>query len=315
MCIIAIKPIGKELMDKEIIMTMCESNPDGSGFCYAENGVVIIRKGFMDFESYYEALQNIPDIKNKNVVMHMRITTHGTTSKGNCHPFPLTNNVQKLKATEIKTDVAIIHNGIIKIEDDKKNDLSDTMTYIKEKLYPRYMHDKRFFDKKKARKKIEKEITSKMVIMKSDGTFHIIGNFNENDGYTYSNYSYIKTQYDYNSGYGYYNYGYYGNYGWSDTDIQYNTNAKYERYLSKHGKSHDVEMEIEEQNALPLEIDDFILIDGCRVYADEFDMFIISTGEIYYYDEYFNFTRVSSCAFDKEERLITYMERYYESVF
>ena len=272
MCIIAIKPIGKDLMSKEVIQTMCSNNPHGNGFSYAENGKVVIKKGYMDFESFYVALNEIPNIKDKNVVLHMRITTHGSTSRGNCHPFPLSNRVSHLKATHIKTDVAIIHNGIISsIEEDKKNDLSDTMTYIKNVLYPRYRGNNSFMDNESIREEIKKEINSKMVIMKSDGEYYLIGDFIREGDYIYSNYSFV-------------------NYDYSFNDDDY----------------------IEE--VLQLEYDDFIMIDGVRVYGSDADLYLTEDGVYMQGSSLDDFTKVSNYAFDYRGAIIHFEDRYLQEM-
>lgn len=277
MCIIAIKPIGKDLMDKEIIQTMCTNNPHGNGFSYADNGKVIIKKGYMDFESFYTALNEIPNIKDKNVVLHMRITTHGSTSKGNCHPFPLSNKISYLKATHIKTDIAIIHNGIISsVEADTKNDLSDTMTYIKNVLYPRYRANNSFMDSEEVRKEIKKEINSKMVIMKSNGEYCIIGDFITEGGYIYSNYSYIPYSYNFN-----------------DSDYE-----EEDYYL--------------DDNYVLLEEDDYILLDGVRVYGRDEYLFLTQEGIYIESGTYGEFCKVSSSAYNYRGEEINFKERYIE---
>ena len=233
---------------------MCDNNPHGNGFCYAKNGQVIIQKGYMDFDSYYEALKQIPNIKDINLIGHCRITTHGSTSGGNCHPFPLSNSIKELKAHEIKTNVGIIHNGIIRsVQADEKNDLSDTMTYIKDVLYKKYVKDHNFMDKKEARKEIEKEIGSKMVIMKSNGEYYIIGDFNtDSNGYLFSNYSYIP--YDYHD---------------------------YHDYFEGMGQD---EFDIYEDDYILLDYTDFVLMNGERIYGDEIDFYMARSGEVYMED-------------------------------
>ena len=280
MCIIAIKPIGKDLMNKEIIQTMCTNNPHGNGFSYADNGKVIIKKGYMDFESFYTALNEIPNIKDKNVVLHMRITTHGSTSKGNCHPFPLSNRVSHLKATHIKTDVAIIHNGIISnIEEDKKNDLSDTMTYIKNVLYPRYRANNSFMDSEEIREEIKKEIKSKMVIMKSDDSYYLIGDFITEDGYIYSNYSYINYEYNFDN-------------------FDYNDKWEDDCYL--------------DDDYVLLEDDDYIILDGVKVYGRDEYLFLTQNGVYVESGTHGEFCKVSDNAYSYKGEKINFKDRYME---
>jgi len=60
-------------------------------------------------------------------VFHFRFATHGSTSPGNCHPFPVEGN---LKRQRVRTDVAVALNGIIRDIPIAKKDYSDTMSYI-----------------------------------------------------------------------------------------------------------------------------------------------------------------------------------------
>lgn len=280
MCIIAIKPIGKDLMNKEIIQTMCTNNPHGNGFSYADNGKVIIKKGYMNFESFYTALNEIPNIKDKNVVLHMRITTHGSTSPQNCHPFPLSNRMSHLKATHIKTDVAIIHNGIISsVEEDKKNDLSDTMVYVKNVLYPRYRANNSFMDSEEIREEIKKEIKSKMVIMKSDGSYHLIGDFITEDGYIYSNYSYINYEYNFDN-------------------FDYDDKWEDDCYL--------------DDDYVLLEDDDYIILDGVKVYGRDEYLFLTQNGVYVESGTYGEFCKVSDSAYSYKGEKINFKDRYME---
>ena len=62
MCIIVYKPIGIDLPDKKTLETCFENNPDGAGFMYRKGREIRIRKGYMNFLSFYRALRNIRQV-------------------------------------------------------------------------------------------------------------------------------------------------------------------------------------------------------------------------------------------------------------
>ena len=54
MCIAILKPEDK-VLSKDTLEECWNSNPDGAGFMYAENGKLHIHKGLMSFSSFYRA--------------------------------------------------------------------------------------------------------------------------------------------------------------------------------------------------------------------------------------------------------------------
>ena len=71
MCIIVVKKAGIDMPDTETFERCFWSNPDGAGFMYADGKTVRIRKGFMDFDSFMEAIgREIEEPKRTSVVMH-----------------------------------------------------------------------------------------------------------------------------------------------------------------------------------------------------------------------------------------------------
>lgn len=117
MCILIIKPRGVMTPSEETLKTCFTRNPDGAGFSYNKNGKIIIKKGYMDFESFKKAVSRIP--VNSSALIHCRITTSGGTKKGLTHPYPLDNDYKNMMKTsntlepmyENKT-YAVAHNGI-----------------------------------------------------------------------------------------------------------------------------------------------------------------------------------------------------------
>ena len=116
MCIIAAKPAGVKLPERDVFRTMWDGNSDGAGFMYVENGHVKIEKGFMKYKNFTKALDKVAgrlDLTKTPMVFHFRITTHGGTKPENTHPFPITDNIGALKKHTMTTDVGVAHNGII----------------------------------------------------------------------------------------------------------------------------------------------------------------------------------------------------------
>lgn len=120
------------------IMARCfETNPHGAGFMYRAENKIHVVKGFMTLDALLNALNLVSESVNlikTDVCIHFRISTTGSTIPANCHPFPLSGEIDDLKALSITCDRAIAHNGILyeysKFHNDE-SDLSDTMYFAK----------------------------------------------------------------------------------------------------------------------------------------------------------------------------------------
>lgn len=213
MCIIAAKASGVAMPDRKTIRRMWDMNPDGAGIMYVEKGSVRIEKGFMKYKSFAKKLDQLEsrlDLTNTPVVMHFRITTHGGTRPENCHPFPITDSIGALKKTQSSTDLGVAHNGIIPIT--PRKDISDTMEYIASQLAPLKRALPRFYENKNAMLLIKNAIGSKMAFLSKEGKIYTVGDFIEDEGILYSNYTY-------DASYGYYrNIGKFSMYGGWDED-------------------------------------------------------------------------------------------------
>ena len=214
MCIIVGKKKGIELPSKTTLENCFDNNSDGAGLAYVNNNKkVVIEKGFMTFEKFYKRLMELDkryDLKKKALIMHFRITTHGGTSKGNCHPFPISNSRKKLKATYLECgNVAFAHNKTVKIcADEKEKDMSDTQIFSRDYLYHIWKTNKRFYEDKNIRKIIERMGgESRFCFLDDKEKLYTIGDFVEDNGVLYSNYSY-----SYNINYYDYCYDYSSNY-------------------------------------------------------------------------------------------------------
>jgi len=193
MCIIAIKPAGINMPATTTIENMWYNNRDGAGLMYAKDGNVHIEKGFMTLKDLKKALKRLEktiDVVNTPIILHFRITTHGGTSPGNTHPFPVTEKLPLLRMTKCKAPLAVAHNGIIDIKPSQK-DISDTMEYIISQLAPLYQLKKDFYKQPAGKKLIYNFTKSKMAFLDGAGRIETIGDFiTGEDGLMYSNASY-----------------------------------------------------------------------------------------------------------------------------
>lgn len=191
MCIVVYKPENVEFPSWETLKTCFAHNPNGAGFMWADGKTVNIRKGFMTWNEFKKALKPYKNDSKLPFVMHFRITTHGGTSQGLTHPFPLTASTRKLKELNCKADVGIAHNGIISMCSSAKN-LSDTAEFVRDYLTllvksPRYYQNHKICDI------IEELIGSKMCILSNDMHAEVIGSgWKIDNGIYYSNTSFQK---------------------------------------------------------------------------------------------------------------------------
>jgi len=255
MCIIAIKPAGISMPATKTIENMWYNNRDGAGLMYATGGSVHIEKGFMSLKDLKAALKRLKknvDVTNTPIIIHCRITTHGETSPGNTHPFPVTEKLPLLQMTRCETPLAVAHNGIIEIRPSKK-DISDTMEYVMTQLAPLYQLRKDFYKHEAGKKVIYNAIKSKMAFLDGTGRIETVGDFiTGEDGLLYSNNSFkARTVY--------YNWDF-----WDDYSLQW--------YEPEHGK----------YLSWLTEDDGYIIFNGDILEADYY--LTDSKGNLYQYD-------------------------------
>lgn len=194
MCIIVNKNRGIELPKMETLENCFDYNSDGAGMMYNLDGNVYIEKGFMDFKEFYARLMELDEeigLKERGLVMHFRITTSGGTNQGNCHPYPISRNVNDLKALRFTTDLGMAHNGIMsKYNPAPNSTLNDTQTFIKNYLTDVYESYKEFLTDERLLQAIEYEVGSKLSFLDSEGNITTVGKFQEFEGCWYSNDTY-----------------------------------------------------------------------------------------------------------------------------
>lgn len=203
MCVIVYKPVGINEPAKEILKNCFIANPHGAGYMLALNDKVHIRKGFMTFNEFYSDYQefitsNHIDVEKTAIVYHFRITTQGGVQKELCHPYPICNSYEKMRKLNSTCDIALAHNGIIRIACEYAYNrilrYNDTMTFIKD-YASLIINNDLFFAKNKSKIQLLENLIdgSRLAIMNKLGYVKLIGKFIEMDGCYYSNSSAFKS--------------------------------------------------------------------------------------------------------------------------
>lgn len=196
MCVILVKERGIELPTKDILESCWKRNPDGAGFMFNDCDKVVIMKGFMTFEEFYLRLQTANEfyhLKEKGLVIHFRIATSGLKDKGNCHPYPISNDNLDLRKSFITTKLGIAHNGIIRSYNGKNNILNDTQLFIKNDLFELNSLDKKFYKNVIFQSMIERLIDgSRLVFLNKKGEIIKLGNWFHNGNYYFSNLNHVS---------------------------------------------------------------------------------------------------------------------------
>ena len=190
MCIICVSPSGVKQSGVKTLRTMFFRNPHGAGYMYARDGKVVIHKGFMDFHSFLMAVRAEHFTAEDSVVYHFRISTQAGVSPAMTHPFPLSNQIERMLALDLTCKCGVTHNGIIRLTTDPTNTrYSDTAIFITDYLSsmirkPADLRNQALLDR------IYDLAQSKFAIMDASGYIATVGTFINDHGLLYSNDSY-----------------------------------------------------------------------------------------------------------------------------
>uniref|UniRef100_A0A6M3LLE3 Putative glutamine amidotransferase n=1 Tax=viral metagenome TaxID=1070528 RepID=A0A6M3LLE3_9ZZZZ len=201
MCLIVTKPIGVQMPNNKDLTRYFDSHPDGFGLAFQDKGRVHILKGAMDTKEMKNLVSRMKKILGKvnptdiDIIFHFRQATGGYIMPENCHPFPITRNLDALSSLNVVADSALVHNGIIEQHTNyyskdttyyyKEQEKTDTQEFIEEVLA----------DMGKAlwnpavQKLISNYTYSKFAILTAKGITYL-GDFIADNGYYYSNSSY-----------------------------------------------------------------------------------------------------------------------------
>lgn len=309
MCIIAVKPIGEELMERRILENCFNYNNDGAGLMYNLDGKVYIEKGYMNFKNFYGRLLELDKeigLKDRGLVMHFRISTSGGVSTQNCHPFSISNDEKVLKALNFVTDVGVCHNGIIPSYVPKGGTLSDTQLFIKDYLYYIKEENEDFLTNPSLLFAIEKTVQSKLCFLDGEGNITTIGKFIEEDNYLFSNETYLDLTDLYKS----WNTSYY--YNDSPLDDEYDLSGECDRPLELDTFLdvmdclfiYDDGIELELDNGRTIITNGGIIGSDCVGFVYEVDYTTYSIHKLggLKYDEYSNY----SVAFGNDDSTVEY---------
>ena len=188
MCVVLIKPVGARLPTEQSLWNCYSNNSDGVGFAIARDGRVHVQKGFLKYVDFLDAWQKQDVKKDESAVVHFRISTSGATNAAMCHPFPLSDKAKLLKAENVRTDVAVAHNGII---GRGEGALSDTALFVRDVLSNGYVRAGLMSRSVDCLNAIQSMTWgNKFAFLHDDGLVQTVGDFEEYDGCLYSNNSY-----------------------------------------------------------------------------------------------------------------------------
>ena len=272
MCIAIYSPKGTDIPCEDYLKASWEENPDGAGFAFNTNqNQVKIVKGFMKWESFWEAFQKYSreqNFKDRGVLIHFRVQTHGGVNPECTHPFPIVDDEGCLQKLEYLSPYAVIHNGIISLtsfDARNKTKMSDTMVFI-QKYLTKIASYKNWFENPKTFELIYDLIESKMAILRGDGTISATYGFEKDeDGNYYSNQSYKHGRYKAALK------PYASSWGWDDYDDGYG--SYYNDNYSKASKAVQLQKLAPGQIAIT-ETDEYF-------YDKEFPTYISDEGEIF----------------------------------
>jgi predicted glutamine amidotransferase len=152
MCLIIHKPANVKV-PKDVLQGALHLNEDGYGIMYAKDGKLTVEKS-LKASWLVERLSQLNDLE---LVIHLRMRTHGKVDLDNCHPFTVTD------------DIGMVHNGIIKDYGDI--DTSDTSEFVTTILKPMLSTSSEAYGSEAYTKVLERVIgtDNKMILMRSDG--------------------------------------------------------------------------------------------------------------------------------------------------
>ena len=181
MCVAIYKPKRVNLPSLEILKQCWDANPDGAGFALLTGGgrAIEIHKGYMTWKQFVAAYEKYRLAEfSGDLLLHFRIATHGGVSPGNTHPFSLTKDVKLLKHPNVRTNYALVHNGMLPIE--PEGDISDTMEFCR-RLAPLHQNIPAVFNL------IQGMAGSNKIAVMTREKVHLFGAWEIRDGVYFSN--------------------------------------------------------------------------------------------------------------------------------
>ena len=206
MCIICVKNSKVEDFSTDILKYCWDKNSDGAGYAYWNDKKQLwsVRKGFMKYGDFIKDYQANKFKVNDTVFVHFRIGTSGYKDGGNTHPFPVLDDVDKMRETEFDSPYIAIHNGVV---GQGEKVASDTICYIRDYIFPLMS----IWEDKRVHENIAPAILTKGAsrwIITYGSTFWEFGTWHSHNGWRFSNTNYeasIPTYYRSTTQYGFTN--------------------------------------------------------------------------------------------------------------
>ena len=141
MCVIIHKPSGELMPSEDDIRKMFVSNHDGAGIAVrTKNNRWEVSKGHMILTGFLVQLNKMAteyNLTNTDVILHFRLGTSGLNKPGNCHPFPITGNLLRLRECSYSASWIAAHNGVLGGGEQLKGfgEITDTQVYVRDILH------------------------------------------------------------------------------------------------------------------------------------------------------------------------------------
>lgn len=302
MCIAIYSPKGTKVPCEEYLKTSFIHNDDGAGFAFnTDNRDVQIVKGLMtwdDFINTFRKYNKKYNFKNRGVLIHFRITTHGGTNKECCHPFPLTSDIAAMRKPVCHSKFAVIHNGIISLTSTdawKLDKCSDTMVFIS-KYLSKIATNQGWFKNQTNWDLIYDLADSKIAVLNGKGQIMSTAGFTQDaDGNWYSNSSYKEARPPKTTTYYYKGSkscgGWYDDYkGWDDWGDWGDYYGGYRDYRTDDKVYHMPVDAAENKDLMRLGVNEFAIMDDeSQMYSDdESYIYITEDGAVFIQDKEFD---------------------------
>lgn len=252
MCIIVVKEKDVKLPKREYLKNCFMNNDDGAGLMYTDNGDVVIEKGFMSWSDFEKRFDELCDAYNnfegKSLVCHFRIGTQGKNDEHTCHPFPITTKHKFLRKTNFRTDIGMVHNGIISEFgaaskyarlDNRDSLLSDTQLFIRYCVASFKALNRNFYKNEQVMNYLDIVCGGKLAFLDKEDNVYTLGTYTSKDGVLYSNDTYSRDWYSRYSYYGYHDDYYYDGYTYSPCSTSYSNYLKDKETVDKREESNN----------------------------------------------------------------------------
>ncbi len=170
MCLILRKTVDQKI-SMDMLENMTRTNPHGWGIMYAEDKQVVSLRGM----TLHDLARTIKPLQDRELFVHARQATHGTVGVENCHPFAAT------------PDIWVMHNGMVSAFPEIDTDMSDTHNYVKYCLGPALRQNPQLWEKLDEFIPATAGIGSKWVLLRSDGSYKLVGAWLEWNRFVVSN--------------------------------------------------------------------------------------------------------------------------------